>query len=301
MRRIVLILLLFPFQSGAQSYTGTHAGVSLGLLVNFGSHVNSVGLNLKAYYTNYFTQLNAGSSVTFNLNGYGERRHFVESRTAVGLVLLAGKKDQPIDFLLDGLNHQTAYRYGIAYNYLFYFDNAGTSQLSGGWAVHLKRFSLYFENDVFGGQARDRFRTGHLMLSYRFEQIRFLTGLYIWTGETANSVWIRDAGPGTPNGYRSLENLPYGKSSHGVLYGGFIANTAYGNQVHFKTGTDSEQIRHFFQNRLAHDLILLPASVKRHTPHYPRLNSEGKPVFKATDRRADRFYLQLGLNENWSN
>jgi hypothetical protein len=45
----------------------------------------------------------------------------------------------------------------------------------------------------------------------------------------------------------------------------------------------------------------MPKSYKRTTPHYPRLDKNGKPVFTKGERRSDRFYFQASVNENWSN
>lgn len=297
MKLSLIICLLCTGWLHAQSFESSRFGGSIGLLVNIGSHERSVGISAKAYYQDYFYQFNLGTTFTRNTLSFGNRRKFWESRTYGGLVLLAGKRETVRDFELDGLNHQSNYNYGISYNYLIYSDNAGTSQLSGGWGLHLKAFSLRFENDVFGGQARDRFRTGHLIATYRLEQFKFSTGLYIWTGETRGSTWIKLAGEKMPGGYRSLEDLPYGRTSHGILYGGIQANIPGGNYVHLRAGLDSENIRHAFQNRFTHDLILLPKSVERNTPHYPRLDENGCPVFEKSKVRKDRFYLQFGMNQ----
>lgn len=297
MRTVLIFFLLCSPVIFGQSFTSSRFGASLGLTVQLGSHVRAVGITVRGYYHDHFYQVNVGNCITWNALSYGNRRSFWENRASLGLVLLAGKHDAPIDFDLDGLNHQTTYNYGVSYNYLIYTDNAGTSQLSGGWGLHLKAFSIRFENDVFGGQARDRFRTGHLWASYRMEQFKLHAGLYIWTGETRGSTWIREPGEKMPSGYRSLESLPYGKTSHGVLYGGVQVRMPYGNVAHLKVGDDSEHIRHAFQNRFTHDLVLLPKSMERNTPHYPRLDENGLPVFEKSKVRKDRFFLQFGMNE----
>jgi len=301
MKKVIILLLFLPGFVSAQTFSNSKLGASVGLLFNFGSHVNSIGLAANTYYHDYFYQVNAGSTITFNLTGYGKRKNYFESRTSLGLILLAGKREITPDFQLNGLFHNTSYNYGLGYNFLWYYDNAGTSQLSGGWSGHLKNFSILFENDVFGGQAKDRFRTGHLALNYRYQDFKFSTGLYIWTGETANSVWQKVSLDECPSGYRILEDLPYGKTSHGIWYGGIVYNLGAGQFVHFKLGLDSEKIRHAFQNRLIHDLIFLPKSVERNTPHYPRLDQNGCAVFEDTLVRKSNFYFQQGLNENWSN
>jgi hypothetical protein len=301
MKKIILPLLLLPLISIGQTFSGQKVGASIGLLLNIGTHVNSVGVSFKANYHDFFYQLNAGTTMTFNLTSYGDRKKFWETRSYLGLILLAGKKQLLPDFQLDGLLHNTVYNYGIGYNYCWYYDNAGTSQRSAGWGMHLKNLAILFENDVFAGQAKDRFRTGHLAFSYRKQDLKFTSGLYLWTGETANSVWQHLSMNYCPSGFRILEDLPYGKSSHGIIYGGISYNIGFGQIAQMRIGIDSEQIRHGFQNRLTHDLLFLPKKIERNTPHYPRLDENGCPVFEKSLIRKNKFYLQFGANENWSN
>lgn len=294
-------MILVPSLLFGQTFSNERLGTSVGLILNLGTHINRVGVSVNAYYTDYFYQVNAGSIFTLNLNGYGSRKKFWESRSSLGLMLLGGKRQITPDFQLDGLLHNTFYNYGIGYNYLWYYDNAGTSQLSGGWSAHIKNFSILFENDVFGGQAKDRFRTGHLTFNYRYDLFKYSLGLYIWTGETKNSIWQKVPLDKCPSGFRILEDLPYGRTSHGILYGGVSYNLGYGQIASARIGMDSDHIRHGFQNRFIHDLIFMPPNVERNTPHYPRLDENGCAVFEKDSVRKDRFYFQLGLNENWSN
>lgn len=302
MRFIALIssFLFFTAVHG-QSYWRTHTGASLGIVFNVGTHVNSIGLNAKAFYTDYFFQANIGTTFYLHERSYGQRAHFWESRNYFGLMLLAGKKERTIDFQLDGLNHQTQFNYAVGFNYLIYKDNAGTSQLSGGFGLHIKNFSLYHENDVFGGQANDRFRTGHLYASYQYNEFKFGTGINIWTGETRDSRWEKIHLDKCPNGFRILEDLPYGKTSHGIFYGTIAYQLPYTQTTSLRIGIDSEQIRHGFQNRFAHDLIFLPKRMKRTTPHYPRLDEHGCPVFYRENVRKNQLFLEWSANENWSN
>ena len=300
MNKIIFIAFFLPMTLFGQDYFKNHLGGTIGLSVNFGSHINGVGINLKGYYTDYFAQINATSTFYFYGNHYGGRKNFFESRHAIGLILLAGKKEMDVDFQLDGLNHQTPYNYGLGYNFILYYDNAGTSQRSGGIGIHMKNASLYHENDVFGGQAKDRFRTGHFYATYRYNDFKFGLGLNLWTGETANSTWQKVPSDKCPSGFRILEDLPYGKTSHGIAYGSVIYNLPYGQIAHLRLGVDSEQIRHGIQNRLIHDLMLLPKKITRNTPHYPRLGDDGCPVFNRDDIRPSLLYMQFGLNNGWS-
>lgn len=298
----MVVVFFFLVQLGlGQNYFQNHFGGSAGIIFNVGSHVNALGINLKGYYSDYFFQVNGTSSLYLNFNSYGEREKFVEFRNAIGLILLAGKDERTIDFQLDGLNHQSKKNFAIGFNYVWYNDNAGTSQRSGGFALHLKHLSIYHENDVFGGLSKDRFRTGHLFISYLYNDFKFGSGINLWTGETKNAPWQKVKFEKCPNGFRVLEDLPYGKTSHGILYGAVLYNAPYNQIVQLKIGVDSESVRHTFQNRLMHDLLFLPKSFERTTPHYPRLDEFGCPVFEKESVRPNRLFLQWGINENWSN
>ena len=301
MRFIVIFLFFFPVMAWSQHYFRNHFGGSVGLVLNFGTHVNATGINLKGYYTDYFYQLNAGSTVRFSFSSYGNRRMYWENRNAIGIVLLGGKRETEQNFILDGLHHQTNYNLGVGYNYIWYFDNAGTSQCSGGFGVHVKAFSLLLENDVFAGQGRDRYRTGHVHTSYRYGDLRFAVGANMWTGETRGSRIEVIPVNNHVHGFKFLEDLPYGRTSHGILYGGIDYRLPYGQTASVQLGIDSEHVRHVLQNKLIHDVIFLPKRwIKKSTPHYPCLDNEGCPTFEKTDYRKTRLFFQIGTNENWS-
>jgi len=301
MKNWYLLFLLFSASAFGQNFITNRFGGSIGLLFNIGTHQRSIGINAKIYYKDYFYQVNAGSTFTFNGLSYGNRCNFFENRTYAGAVLLAGKRGSIQDFELDGLNHQTNYNLGVSFNYLIYSDNVGTSQLSGAFGLHVKNFTLRFENDVFGGEANDRFRTGHILASYRTENFKFNSGIYIWTGETEGSPWYKIANEDCPHGFKIIEERPYGKTSHGAFYGGVLVNMPYGNSAFWKLGIDSEHIRNALQNRFTHDMIFVPKKWQHYTPHYPRLDENGCAVFEKSLVRKDRFFMQFGLNDNWGN
>ena len=303
MRTLLILIIISPAVLQAQNYFSQHFGGSAGLSIHFGSHVNGIGVNLNAYYSDYFFQVNAGSSLQFKFTGYGKRTKFWENRNVLGLVLVAGKQNSPVQFSMDGLNHQRGHDYGLGYNYVFYFDNKGTSQLSGGMAVHLKQFSVYHENDFFAGRAGDRYRTAHFLFSYQQDFYRIGLGMNLWTGETRGGRIEPITSKKSPNGFKVLEDLPYGKTSHGLLYASFQGTLPYGQHAFMRIGVDSEHVRHAMQNRLIHDLAFIPGlskRMRRTTPHYPRLDESGCPAFSKEDARRSKPFIYFGLNDNWS-
>ena len=60
-------------------------------------------------------------------------------------------------------------------------------------------------------------------------------------------------------------------------------------------------MRHAIQNRLIHDMLLLPAKMNKTSYHYPRLDINGCPTFEKETVRPSKLYTQFGINENWSN
>jgi hypothetical protein len=292
------LLLIFPLK--AQVFKAYQFGWSTGISIQFGTQINGIGIHFNSYFTDRFYQLNFGEHLVYQLTDIGSRKYFFQSRTSTGLALLLGKQTNQIEFQLNSLMHNTKYNYGLAYNYLWYHDNTSTTQRSGGWAIHLKKTSILFENDIFGGQGKDRFRTGQLAITYRDSLWKFSAGFSIWTGETSGTDWQKIAFDGCPNGYRSLEDKPFGRTSHGIAYIGFDYGYGSSQWLGYKIGIDSERLRHQVQNRLLHDLIWLPKKLPRHTPHYPMLDQNGCPVFDKNDARKNVLYFQGGINSNWS-
>ena len=302
MKQWFIIILFTPFLSFGQEYFKQHFGASIGISATLGTHINSIGLNFNGYWTDYFVQVNVKSSLHFHITNLGGRKKYFEARNALGVILLGGKKERDtIDFQLDAINHQTKYNFGVGYNYIFYHDNTKSTQRSGGFAIHLKSFSLYHENDIFAGQGRDRFRTGQVHFAYHYQDYKFGLGVKMWTGETRGGKHVDFVNEKVRGGYKTLDHLQYGKTSHGILYGSFSLNLPYKQDVFAKIGIDSEEIRNAIQNRLIHDLIFLPKSVKHHSSHYPRLDEFGYPVFEKGESKRDRFYLQLGTSDAWYN
>lgn len=295
---ITLLLVVLTGNVHAQQWQRDHVGVQFQLMVAVGSHRTSVGAKLNAYVSAEYAQLNVGTSWRYHARNLGDRCNFGEWRHSLGLVLMAGKPTNPVNFNWDGPLHQTKRPYSLGYSYLWYRDRVGTSQRSGSWNIGIKRVDILIENDVFAGQAKDRFRTGNTRISYRDSLNSIGVNLVIWTGETRFSVWNKTFTKKSPNGYRDLTPLAYGYKNHGVLYVDAQRKMDYGQIVSFGIGDDSEQVRHIFQNRLIHDIAFIPNAKRyRNTPHYPRLNAAGENVFTRKEKRPDEFYFQVGLND----
>lgn len=297
MNRLLYLFCLLPVLAFSQNRWEPHLGLKASILLAFSSHQNALGFKLDSYAGNDFLQLNAGISSRYFLTNFGNRSNFGELRLSTGGVLMFGKGKNPINMDWDGSLHQSKSEYSIGYAHYWYFDRLGTSQRSGAWNIGIQRIDILMENDVFGGQARDRFRTGGLIVSYRDSLYKASIGLTIWTGETSGTLWDKTPRPGAPNGFRDLTNMPFGKLNHGILYGELKHRFSGIQTAGARLGWDSEQIRHVFQNRISHDLILFPKKMERRTPHYPRLDESGNNVFTRKEARKPQFYFQTFLND----
>ena len=298
--RFWLFFLFLPIILRSQGYSESNFGIHAGMVLDLGSHENEVGLEINSFCSIQKVQLNAGTRFSFLFNSLGKRRKAFEQRMNFGFLFLGGKRETTPEAYFSGLIHNSSYNNAVGYNYIWYFDNVGTSQRSGAFGLTIKKSSIFFENDVFGGQSKDRFRTGHLLYSFREGTNRFNLGVNLWTGETSGTPWIKTNKENCLYGYKNLAQMPFGKTSHGIFYFGIQSQLPFNQYFRFRIGYDSEEIRHLFQNRLTHDLIFLPKSVPHNTPHYPRLDQMGNPVFYKKERRKDLFYIQLGANGNWS-
>lgn len=298
MKKLFFFLLLFgSFASASAQQNTLDFGGKIQLLATIGSHQSSFGIGFNAYAGFDYAQLNIGTRLRLFGNNYGKRNNMKEWRHELGAVIMWGKQESPIQFEYSGAYHQQKTNYSLGYVYYWYFDDVETSQRSGAWNLGLKHVDILFENDVFGGQAKDRFRTGAITISYRDTINKYSMGIVLWTGETRHSVWNKTPMKKCPSGYRDLTPLPYGKLNHGILFAEYKRLIDYNQYFGFRIGRDSEQTRHLVQNRFTHDLILLPKSVERNTPHYPRLDINGNNVFEKKDVRPATFYFSTFLND----
>lgn len=276
-------------------------GGKVGVTLNLGTHVNSVGLIIGAYLFDKHVQVNTTFQGNYNFSNFGNRQHYFSSKISIGAIGTWGDGRKFSTHEIHPLNYQSHSKYGFGYEYCWYLDKVGSSQNSGGIALHLDQFSLYMENDFLAGNGRDRFHTGSLYFSYNDSLFSVGTGFDLWTGETRSGEWIKKTNDRMPNGYKNISNQPYGRTSHGIWFTRLNIHLPYRQNMAVKIGWDTENIRHIIQNRLMHDLIFIPKKIPRKTPHVPRLNDNGLPCFSSDSVREPRLYLQMGLNSSWEN
>ena len=300
MKALFSFLILFPFLLFGQESRYYSIGARVGITFSFGTHTNAFGFCANTYFATNHIQFNVGGTITYNFTGLGVRRDFTESMVNTGLVVHGGKKINPISFDFHSLNHQTQSPYSLAYNYIWYFDGLNTRQRSGSWKIEVERVSFTFENDLFGGQGKDRFRTGAILLSYRDSLQKLSLGVQLWTGETKGGTTYPNPTKEFPNGYKDISANYLGKTSHGILYVAYSKKITATIAPSFKLGVDSEHVRHLFQNKISHNLVNLPLSNRHKAIYYPMLNNEGLPAINGSTIRKTKPYFQYSLNEQTS-
>lgn len=296
----IFFILCFGFTSHAQEWAWRHWGLQVGISANFGTHINQMGLKIQGYYTYKFIQINAGNHIRFNTTNLGNRKNFITQRINTGIVFMGGKRNNSPQLIFDGLNHQSKYEYALAYNYLWYLDNIGTSQKSGGFGLHIQHFSLLIENDIFAGTGRDKFRTSYLGVMYHNDLYNISLNTKLWTGETRGTILINTPDTLYLKGYKDLRNTPFGRTSHGIISVGFDYQIMYGNIVSVLAGIDSEKIRNGLQNQFMHNQIFFPKGWRRPNTIYPMLDLNGFPVHRKEEVAPAKPFIQVGINRSLS-
>lgn len=298
MKGILILLSFLHLNIGiCQLIQNKNWGLQVGISANFGTHINQFGVKIQGYYTEEFIQVNAGNQFLINASNLANRQNYIENRINVGAVLLAGKRNSIPSFILDGLNHQTRYDYGLGYNYLWYIDNADSYQVSGGFGFHVKQFSLLVENDLFSGNGRDRFRTSFTQLNYHNEMLNIKLNTQLWTGETWGTKLKNLEDKPYQVGYKDLRNTLYGKNSHGILSVGIDYYLFFGNSVSALVGIDSERIRNGLQNRFMHDKPFIPKRWRNPNVNYPMLDQFGLPIHDKNEAKKSSLFFQFGFNQ----
>ncbi len=296
----ILALLVFQ-QTFAQQEDEIEWGARIGISFNFGTKVNRLGLGLGLWLYNDWGQLNYWGSAYYCFNSWGPNLRKWEVQNAIGIVGSWGELVEAEHALHSPVSLQNKRPYGIAYAYIWYNDNIETSQNTGLIAIHLNSFSILSENDALIGKGTDKFRTGATQFIYRFDQTQISLSNILWTGDPKFGGSKRMKGTKYPAkfGYFDLQNAKYGKHSHGTLQLQVEHVFDYWQSARIVLGIDAEQIRHFVQNKLIHDMPFFPQKWnKAENPHYPMLDTEGNAYLflPKQDIRAARFFLDCSLN-----
>jgi hypothetical protein len=258
----------------AQLFRGSEGGFNIGLVSALGNKFQRIGLTLQAYYCYDFAQVNAEVRIYRNFKNIGPQEQYNELVTAAGLVLGYGAKQKEHNPFLSVVANQTGYINSAGYSYNVYFNKIKTTQQTGIIALQFNGISIISENDIFARPTLDRFRTGAFLVQYQYNNLyQFAINCTMWAGALGREIHDIDF-PFTC--YKDTTNGVYANCSHGLLSGQFRMALDHGQNLQANIGTDAQQVRNFVQNRLIHDMIIVPRKwLKPNNCHIPMLDTEG--------------------------
>jgi len=274
-----------------------HRGVGFQaqITLKVGQPINQVGVQTNLFYSLNFAQIATGFKSTVFFSGLGPKCVYFENRAHVSVHAAWGKMHSVNPLFVHPLLQQIGKRNSLGYAYFWYWDTRKTSQQSGAWSLQLNRAFVYFENDLFAGQGRDRFRSGVLQMAYLDSLQMASINIKIWTGETRGAR-VTEQSLSNLRSYKDLSASLYGKYSNGIAslsYSRSIDQFVLGTEI----GIDDERIRHFFQNKLTHDFPYFYKKNASRNRHVPMLDEFGYPyLYPSTQNlRKSRIVLQTGV------
>jgi hypothetical protein len=186
----------------------------------------------------------------------------------------------------------------LGYDWLLFVDNAHTEQTAGALAFQTGNWGCYFFNDLLGAPAQDRYRTAAVTIEYRQGQGHWQLQHLLWTGDTRQAAGRRSATYPAQNGFLDMRTAPYGLTSHGILALIYSAHREGHLPVSLSVGIDAEQIRHWTQNRLMHDMLFLPKAWRTPNYHVPMIADDGTLFLFETNQRIRpaRAFLGVGVS-----
>ncbi|TAJ11104.1 hypothetical protein DMA11_18090 [Marinilabiliaceae bacterium JC017] len=296
---LLYVSLLCSLSAWGQTWKGDSFRLSMGVVAQFGTHIQRLGLMLQASYYQDWAQVNAGTYAYYNFRGPGTDMPSWEVQMNAGGHFVWGSESTRYNRFNGSLDLQAPVSCGIGYIYKYYWDNKGTRQPAGVFALRTKAFRLVIENDVFSGQGEDKYRTAGVTLSYSEYDTEISLVSWHWTGNTHEGKLIKDSDYPSRFGYKDLSEACYGKTSHGILALRWRQNLGWGQVGMVEGGLDSEWIRHALQNKLIHDMPFVPVKWNgAENPHIPMLQENGLPYrFQPGEQvKKAKLFFQAGLN-----
>lgn len=278
---LFLGICLLSSPASAQTFRGDSWGCHLGLSLSVGKKINRIGIKIGVYaHWQHIVQGNLNWYGFYAFDGYGPRARRWEQQIGLGTAGAWGKLT-PANDTLPIFPSQPARRpNSIAYTYWWYIDNIGMSQRSGSVAIQTGAWRILCENDLFAGQGRDRYRTGAFGIYYTHGNWRWSLVNILFTPDPKGTPRICDNHQYPARyGYFDLSQAKqYADCSHGIAALQVEYALPYAQIASCRIGIDSERVRHIVQNKLIHDLPMIPRRLNRaQNPHVPMIDKTGKP------------------------
>ena len=255
MKLLRAALLSASLVSAATCYSQHNWGGKVGISFQFGSHIQRLGLMYQLYVYNAFAQLSQAAYIHYNFRNLGPRGGYFEAKFHFGFLAhwLEGSRKK---YFFNEVYDMSPYRNALGYSLYAYRDGISLSQTTGAFVLQADAFQFVFDNDVFGfSSTDDKFRTGGFYAAYSIDSTAFGIQNTLWTGKSSDGKRIINTPYPGRNGYRDVSAALHGGLSHGILAARAEMVLDYHQTLRAEAGIDSEHIRHFFQNKLIHDVI----------------------------------------------
>jgi len=279
--------------------------IHLQLTANIGAPQNNIGVRwVGEYYAQDGIELALAYGLTYHLSNYGPKiDHWEQSLMGTVNVVWGdriGEEENASAFIkfLDSRRFKNS----VGYTWQRYLNTIGTSQNVGTVHMRFNKTVTQFSNDVFANtNGKDRYRTGGVAFGFYEDKTLYLARLLIWTGDShcQEVKKIRDSDYPARWGYRDISDCNYGRLSHGILSLGVTRDIGYGQTIGAQVGMDSEQVRHWVQNRVFHDLYFIPRFMnKTKNLHLPMKTALGENYLyeEGQQIRPVSLVWQLSLN-----
>lgn len=264
-------MLLLPLVSTAQ--------VHLSLEVTITSTWQRLALAASFAQSDATWQWHAAARLAWYPLHWSERQGVLEGHLLLGGRAGWGKQQQAdtIAWYLPPvfLQNLTRRRHIFGYDWMLFLDNAHTGQTAGALLFQTNNWLCYFFNDLLGAPAQDRYRTAGVSVEYRQKQNRWQLLHLLWTGDTRRATGVRSATYPAQTGFLDMRTAPYGLTSHGIIALTYSRQEECAPPVTISMGVNAEQVRHWSQNRLMHDMVFLPRAWRTPNYHVPMIADDG--------------------------
>ena len=281
---IIFFLIGFYSSVFAQLEIEKNFGFNVGFIGAFGTHVQRFGIVVQGYAVYNFAQINASVRVYDNFKDLGPKGEHAELNAALGLCLGYGSRTKQENWFMSSISNQTGYINSLSYSYNVWYNKIKTSQVTGIIALQFNHFSIISENDILAKPMLDRFRTGAFLIQYQDRQFQYAVNCTMWTGKMGAGEKNDSLFPS--RGYMNTSDGFYCNLSHGLLSGQVKYANEYGQYLQANAGIDAEQVRNVVQNKIIHDMPLIPKKWnKAQNMHIPMIDTKGDQYLYRKDQK----------------
>jgi len=282
----LMVMVFCPLVGRGQTITGR-----AGVVAVLGHPVTRLGVFGELAATGDMWQVFGGMGVFYDFRQYGPPGGGWELQGRLGFGLGFGPPG--------GQEGGIPRRYSAGYALNAYLDRMKTSQFTGTFRFAGGPVFMEMENDAFSIiKPGDQFRTGAFRIMYFRGDWQMEGRVVMWTGQTKGIAGLKMPSYPCRWGFRDISDGLYGRYSNGVAMLAVHYALPWGQRAFAGIGVDAEQVRHFFQNRLLHDLRFFPARwTPVRNPHYPMLDIAGCPYLylEGQEVRRPRLVWQAGV------